>query len=226
MRPYALMKSSTVPLLTALLLFCHGASSALDEKPDGSARLRFEYGQAIVVRDGTALASAIITIDAPVQNHPGVGNSAFLIVANCFAVVREVHDLTPTCHAPPTTLVELTRLTGDDRRVSRFLWPRSFFQGTSLSSPRGDWGLILSGNRAMIDGYLVLGSDGSHVSATIDPPLDWRQSYGRVEFEEEMAVFPSLKRGDTTVSLLIHRAGNSEVVATAAEGRAPGDADD
>ena len=206
------MKAPHIALILAsLLLPC--SAVAVDANTGGSTTLRFEFGQAVVMRNGTELTRALVSTDAPVKGHPGVGNSAFVIVANCFAVVRELHDLTPTCHTPPMSLVELTTLGDGERKTTRFRWPKSFFQGTSLTSPAGDWGIVLSGRRATLDGYMIVRADGTHVAKPLDPPLDWSLSYGKVDFiAPDTAVFPSLKQGDATVSLVIHRTGGFDIV--------------
>ena len=164
------------------------------------------------MRDGTELTRSLINSEPPAKNHPGAGNSAFVLVANCFAVVREFHDFGPSCHTPPSNIVELTTL-GDERKTSRFKWAKSFFQGSSFTSPAADWGFVFSGHRATLDGYLLVRANGSHYARAIDPPLDWSPSYGAVVFSTAgLAIIPTLKRGDTLVSLRIHQTGDFEVV--------------
>ena len=179
----------------------------------GGPELRFDSGQVAVVRDGKELARAMMTGDAPVRGHPGVGNSAFAVVAECLVVLREAHDLGPTCHDPPSTNLEIYTLRGEERKVSRFRWPKSFYQGSSFSAPSGDWGIALSGRRALLDGFLFVRADGTSAMQRFDVPLDWSKSFGAQKFNESNeVVFPGMMQGDREVTLVIDRTGDYDII--------------
>lgn len=199
------------PLLPALFFTAVLAlpKSARAEDPPS---LRFASGAAVVTRGENEVMRVPLNLEKPVAGHPGVGNSAFVLVANCFVVFREVHDLGPTCHTPPVNVVEITALSGADHETKRFRWLRSTVQGISFPSPAGDWGIVISGTRSNANGFLIVKSDGSHITKAIARPVDWGSSFGKVLFTEDTATFPSVLEDGQAMSLVIHRTGEFELM--------------